>query len=111
MINPDLIFQLNGFREGTFFIVGEGEDGPGPGRGGSSVKFLENGESQTFLSRSPGEGHIFFITTKSLLHATSIKSTERLKDCEIIFTFLSARPNHHRHKPSLRIYSTDLNSF
>ena len=33
MINPDLIFQLNGFREGTFFIVGEGVGGLGRGLG------------------------------------------------------------------------------
>ena len=37
--------------------------GPGPRRGGSSVKFLENGEGQTFWSRSPGDGHRFVITT------------------------------------------------
>ena len=51
----------------------------GRGLGGeghhSSVKFLENGEGQTFWSRSPGEGHRFFITTKSLLHVNSMKST------------------------------------
>ena len=63
-------------REGTaLFIGGRGGGGPGLRRGGSSVKFLENGEGQTFWSRSPVEGHRFFITTKNLLHVTSLKST------------------------------------
>ena len=64
------------FREGTFFIGGGGgRVGRGLGRGGSSARFLEKGEGQTFWSRSPGEGHRFFITMKNLLHVTSIKST------------------------------------
>ena len=54
------------------FLLG---GGPGPQRGGSSGKYLENGEGQTFWSWSLGEGHRFFITIKSLLHVTSIKST------------------------------------
>ena len=41
-------------REGTFFIRGGGGGGPWPRRVGSSVKVLENGEGQTFWSRSPG---------------------------------------------------------
>ena len=61
-------------REGTIFLGGGGGE-LRPWRGVSSVKFLENGEDQTFWSRSPGEGHRFFITMKSLLHVTSIKST------------------------------------
>ena len=68
---PSRLFFLQ-VREGTFFIRG---GGPGPRRGGSSVKIFENGEGQNFWSGSPGEGHRFFITTKSLLHVSSMKST------------------------------------
>ena len=57
-----LLGQLS-LREGTFFIRGGG-GWAGASEGRVISKFLENEESQTFWSRSPGKGHRFFITQK-----------------------------------------------